>query len=237
VIHDKITPYIVGIEPDSVLIDITDIRDLNELKSFLASHNTEAEFHFFGGLLLEHKYLNRRFIETKWDTTSPHYKKLISEGLKADDRTIIKGFPSLPADQQIVRVTVERLLLIHPVQLRKKMFERFAHFGQVLDVGLDLDHEFFYGRGYAVINISEPNMDEPETLRRVINWFNEDRELLLTWSEMPKYCRFCQKSDHCRADCPDLYKSKQCYNCNELGHVNKDCPRRNHGSNPLPTRE
>jgi hypothetical protein len=77
------------------------------------------------------------------------------------------------------------------------MFERFAHFGQVLDVGLDFDYDFFYGRGYAVINISEPNMDEPETLRRVIDWFNEDRELLLTWSEMPKYCRFCQKSDHC----------------------------------------
>jgi hypothetical protein len=84
VIHDKITPYIVGIELDSVLVDITDIRDLNELKSFLASHNTDTEFHFFGSLLLERKYLNRRFIETKWDTTSPHYKKLISEGLKAD---------------------------------------------------------------------------------------------------------------------------------------------------------
>jgi hypothetical protein len=80
--HDKITPYIVGIEPDSVLIDITDIRHLHELKSFLASHNTDTEFHFFGGLLLERKYLNSRFIETKWNTTSPHYKKLISEALK-----------------------------------------------------------------------------------------------------------------------------------------------------------
>jgi hypothetical protein len=110
------------------------------------------------------------------------YKKLISEGLKSDDGTIIKGFPSLPADQEIVRVTVERLPLIHPVQLREKMFELFAQFGQVLDVGLDFDRDFFYGRGYAVININEPNMDESETLCRVIDWFDEDRELLLTWS-------------------------------------------------------
>ncbi|KAI8380134.1 hypothetical protein BD560DRAFT_388656 [Blakeslea trispora] len=224
-----ITPYIVGLEKDSVLIDITQVRDVNKLKQFLGSQNNDNTYHFFGTLLIERKYLQRRFIETCWDMESPVCKTLLGEGLTMDDHTVIRGYRSLPADAKIARVKVERLPLIHPLRLREQMVERFSHFGEVLDAGLHMDGNVFYGQGYVVLNLNKPHVTEPQTLSRIIDWGDKDRDLLLTWDEMPPFCRFCQKYDHCRADCDALRNSRQCFNCNERGHISRDCPRRSHG--------
>jgi hypothetical protein len=62
--YDVLTPYIVGLEPDSVLIDVTDITNLQDLKNFLGNLNSEDKFPFYGTLLVERRYLKRRFIET-----------------------------------------------------------------------------------------------------------------------------------------------------------------------------
>jgi hypothetical protein len=42
--YDVLTPYIVGLEPDSVLIDVTDITNLQDLKNFLGNLNSEDKF-------------------------------------------------------------------------------------------------------------------------------------------------------------------------------------------------
>lgn len=47
------------------------------------------------------------------------------------------------------------------------------------------------------------------------------------WKDMPQYCRYRQKPDHCRADCPELLVPKQCHNCNEPGHLARQCHRNN----------
>ncbi|OBZ80594.1 hypothetical protein A0J61_11357, partial [Choanephora cucurbitarum] len=207
-LHHCIRPFIQGLEDDSTLIDITNIRDLHELKQFFGSFNTETDFPYFGALLVERRYLQRRFIETFWDKTNAEYEKLLGNGLTMDDGTIIKGYPSLPSNAKVARVKVERLSFINPLSLRDLMFKRFAHFGTVLDAGLQLDGKSFFGQGYVILDLNRPHPTQSEFLRREIDWFNDD--------------------DRCRADCPDLHKSKQCYHCNDLGHISKDCLRRGH---------
>ncbi|KAI8327641.1 hypothetical protein BD560DRAFT_295993, partial [Blakeslea trispora] len=168
----------------------------------------------------------RRFIETVWDENSDEYKRLTDEGLLMNDGTLLRGYPSLPPDAKIARVKIERLPFMIPRTLRDLMMKRFAHFGTVLDVGLDFDEGTFFDQGYVILDLNCPHPSQPETLRREVDWFADDQRMLrLSWDEMPPYCRYCQKEDHCRAGCPDIRKSKQCYNCNELGHLSKDCPR------------
>jgi hypothetical protein len=90
--YDVLTPYIVGLEPDSVLIDVTDITNLQDLKNFLGNLNSEDKFPCYGTLLVECRYLKRRFIETCWDRESPEYEQLISTGLVMNENTVIKVF-------------------------------------------------------------------------------------------------------------------------------------------------
>lgn len=83
------------------------------------------------------------------------------------------------------------------------------------------------GKGYVVLNLQSEKTKITEKLCRSLPWPEENRQPLLTWDEMPPYCRYCQKDDHCRADCAELLKTKHCFECNELGHIIRDCPRRN----------
>ncbi|RCH99604.1 hypothetical protein CU098_006828 [Rhizopus stolonifer] len=192
------------------------------------SFNSEDSYIYFGRLPVERKYLQRTFIKTAWDVISDVYSKICSDGLTFEDNVNIKGYRSLPSDAQIARVRVERLPLIHPVTLREQIKRRFSAFGEVLDIGFIKDGECFVGQGHVVLN-HNPICAEVETfekLSRVIDWIDGQRDLLLTWDEMPPYCRFCQKEDHCRADCKELLKTKHCFNCNEKGHIIRDCPRR-----------
>ncbi|KAI8373787.1 hypothetical protein BD560DRAFT_446294 [Blakeslea trispora] len=232
-LHECIRPFLQGLEDDSTLIDITNVRDPQELKQFFGSFNTDTYFPYFGTLLVERRYLQRRFIETFWDKSSAEYERLIGDGLQIDDGRLTKGYPSLPSDAKVARIKVERLPFINPLQLRDLMYKRFAHFGSVLNAGLQLDGKSFFGQGYVILDLNCPHPTEPESLRREIDWFDDGKRMLrLTWDEMPPYCRYCQKDDHCRADCQELLQLRQCYNCNELGHISRDCSRRNYGAQP-----
>jgi hypothetical protein len=225
--YDVLTPYIVGLEPDSVLIDITSINNVQNLKEFLGNFNINDNHPFFGTLLVERRYLKRCFIETGWDRESAEYEKLISTGLEMPDGTVIKGYLSLSAEAKIARVKIERLPLCHPRKLRDVLTKRFSSIGEVLDVKFHMDGKVFFGQGYVVLNLQPKETKVTEKLSHVLPWPEQNRQLLLTWDEMPPYCRYCQKDDHCRADCPELIKTKYCFECNEQGHIVRDCPRRN----------
>jgi hypothetical protein len=95
-------------------------------------------------LLVERRYLKRRFIETCWDRESPEYEQLISTGLVMNENTVIKGFPSLSADAKIARVKIERLPLCHPRKLRDMITKRFSTIGEVLDIGFHMDGKLFF---------------------------------------------------------------------------------------------
>lgn len=227
-----LTPYIVGSARNNTLIEITKITNFEQLKKFFASFNNGEDYRFYGALPQEKKYFQRTFIETCWDQDSKPYEELISTGLKMENNQIIKGYPSLDSEAQIARVTLTHLpIWYHPKLLREKMEQRFASFGTVLDVGFHFDCGSFMGKGYVVLN---RNIENPLPLEHEINWDNtdgnDDWKVYLHWKDMPQYCRYCQKPDHCRADCAELLATKQCHNCNDHGHIARHCPRNNQRS-------
>ncbi|KAL0144577.1 Endonuclease/exonuclease/phosphatase [Mucor lusitanicus] len=88
---DVITPYIIGRESNSTLIEITNIQDTNALKAFLCSYNRDDQYPFYGALLKARKYLQRTFIETCWGTKSDVHQRLITSGLEMNKSTTIKA--------------------------------------------------------------------------------------------------------------------------------------------------
>ncbi|KAI8369937.1 hypothetical protein BD560DRAFT_489874 [Blakeslea trispora] len=118
-LHYCVRPFIQGLKDDSTLIDITSMSDLHELKQFFGSFNTETYFPYSGTLLVERRYLQRRFIETFWEKTSAEYERLLGNGLTMEDGTVIKGYPSLPSDAEVARVKVERLTFINPLNFKR----------------------------------------------------------------------------------------------------------------------
>ncbi|KAG1136454.1 hypothetical protein G6F37_012002 [Rhizopus arrhizus] len=233
-----IRPYIKGIEKNSVLVDVTDIKSPDLCtKAFQAfnngdSDNDDGDEDYLGRSLVVRKYLNRVFIETQWALGSRGRNTLLNEGITLDDGTAVKGYPSLPAEAQITRLKLERLPLQPVRKLTKAMEARLSCFGKVLDLGLIRSRGCNVGIGYATLDIDPKASPERvlEKLHRVIDWDEGDgdfREVFLQWDEMPPFCRICQSGDHCRADCPDLKKFIECYNCNKKGHLMRDCPRNN----------
>ncbi|KAI8090882.1 uncharacterized protein B0P05DRAFT_584001 [Gilbertella persicaria] len=124
------------------------------------------------------------------------FNKDADEEIGCDDycgRLPSTRFPSLPADAKIVRLKLDRLPLKAPQRLRKDMENCLSEYG------------------YATLNLTPANTNDLpfESFQRVIPWMDDDgeiRQVLLQWKNMPDFCRLCQASDHCRADCPDLKK-------------------------------
>ncbi|KAI8088006.1 uncharacterized protein B0P05DRAFT_635220 [Gilbertella persicaria] len=74
-----IKPYLKGIEKNSILIDITDIKDAHMLRKALQAFNKDADEEtgcddYCGRLPSTRRYLKRSFIETAWTKDSPGYQ-------------------------------------------------------------------------------------------------------------------------------------------------------------------
>lgn len=249
---EVVRPFIKGMEQDSVLIDLSTVKDRSLLNKALLKFNESAaksDFYeeFLGYRKQTRNYLGHDFLETLWLPTSEGCKTILESGITLDDGTFLKGFKSYPADASIVRLTLENLPFLPALLLKSEMEKRLACFGDVLDLGISKTDGIFNGEGYATINLTlnpilEDNQcpfnhgkDSPcgglkhlEPLARVIVWNDKDveqRKILLQWDKMPDFCRNCQSTAHCRADCPDYKKWIRCYHCNQTGHVFQVCPR------------
>ncbi|KAI8646976.1 hypothetical protein BD408DRAFT_439766, partial [Parasitella parasitica] len=104
-----IRPFIKGMEQDSILIDLTTIKDRSLLNKELLKFNEEAEKHglteeFLGYRRQTRKYLGHEFLETMWTPSSPSRQTIIDSGITLEDGTFVKGFPSYNADATIVRL-------------------------------------------------------------------------------------------------------------------------------------
>jgi hypothetical protein len=51
----------------------------------------------------------------------------------------------------------------------------------------------FFGQGYVVLNLKPTESQVTESLRRVLPWPEENRQLLLTWDEMPPLLQILPK--------------------------------------------
>ena len=242
-----VRPFIKGMEQDSVFIDLTTVKDRGLLNKALlkfneSSNNSDFYEDFLGYSKQTRNYPEHGFLETMWLPTSQGRKTIIEEGITLEDGTFLKGFPSYPADATIVRLTMENLPYLPAIKLKEEMAKRLSCFGDVLDHGISRIDGIFHGEGYATINLTLANIADNEcmashtdgsacpghkhleSLARVILWDHvEQRKVLLQRDKMPDFCRNCQSTDHCRADCPDYKKWVRCYHCNQTGHVAKNC--------------
>ena len=235
-----VRPFLKGIEDRSVLIDITGMPNLQQLREALQAFNKEAPTKdgfndYIGRVPRTRKYMNREIMETCWIQDSPGHAAIL-KGFNLPDGTFVKGFPSLPANDTIVNVHLDRLPM-EPVPVLKNLIkDRLSHFGEVLDYGISFTEGDYVGQGYATLNTT-PKPDEPayESLDRIIYMKvanDTNRQILLKWQDMPDFCRLCQKPDHCKADCPDAKKFTQCFNCNKHGHKSRNCPKQDNTDIP-----
>jgi hypothetical protein len=65
--------------------------------------------------------------------------------------------------------------------------KRFSFIGEVLDIGFHMDGKAVFGQGYVMINLKLTKTEVTEELSRILPWPEENRQLLLTWDEMPPY--------------------------------------------------
>ncbi|OAD04286.1 CCHC-type zinc finger transcription factor [Mucor lusitanicus CBS 277.49] len=237
---EMVRPFLKGIEDSSVLIDITGLPNQQLLRDALQAFNKNAHLYkgyndYIGRVPRNRKYMNREIMETCWIHDSPGHQAIL-KGFKLKDGTFVKGFTSLPANDTIVNVHLDRLPM-EPVPVLKTLIrDRLSHFGEVLDYGISFTQGDYVGQGYATLNITpKPNEPAYEALDRIIYFRLENgvnRQVLLKWQDMPDFCRLCQKPDHCKADCPDARKYMQCFNCNQHGHKSRNCPRQDDADTP-----
>jgi hypothetical protein len=229
-----VRPFLKGIEANSVLIDVTDLKDSQALRIAMHDFNKEEDGYedYLGRLPVVRNYLGRSFIETMWTQQSIGHVAIL-KGFTLADGSFVKGFESYSADSKIIKIELEKLPFLPSRLLKKEMNDRMSRFGQVLDLGIKKSSGCYTGSGYATIDISpKPNQNSPyEPLDHIILWDTEEgadiRHVHLQWNDMPDFCRICHASDHCRADCPKLKEYLKCHNCNQRGHLIRDCPRNN----------
>lgn len=216
---EVVRPFIKGMEKDSVLIDLTTVKDRSLLNKALLKFNDDespenSDFYeeFLGYRKQTRQYLGHEFLETMWLNPSDGRKNILEKGITLEDGTFLQGFPSYPADASIVRLTLENLPFLPAMVLKAAMEKRLSCFGDVLDLGISKTDGIFNGEGYATLNLTLADIDANqcwveheqdfkcngtrhlESLARVIVWNPKEdvqRKIFLQWDKMPDFCRNC----------------------------------------------
>ncbi|RCI05932.1 hypothetical protein CU098_012652 [Rhizopus stolonifer] len=157
--------YLKGIEKNSILIDITDIKDAHMLRKALQVFNKDADEEngcddYCDRLPSTRRYLNRSFIETSWTKDSPGYKAILNTDIRLEDGTFVRGFLSLPDNAKIVRFKLDRLPLKAPQRMRKDMENCLFEYSRVSDLGINRSHDCFTGQGYAALNLTPADAND-----------------------------------------------------------------------------
>lgn len=81
--------------------------------------------------------------------------KACSTGVQVENITII-GTPTLSTNSSIYRISLEILLILRPGELTPLLCQVLSQYGKVLHIGILLDSatNLFFGKGYAIINIT-----------------------------------------------------------------------------------
>lgn len=143
---EVVRPYIKGSEEDSILIDITEVKNWDLL---VDSFNKFGHDSYIGRVGRVHKYLQRSYMETIWARHSEGESKIL-EGYFLDDGTYVKGYRSFHHEAEIVRVKLEKLPFLVEPELKLEMEVVLRDYGQILDLGIFRTSAGCYmGHGYA----------------------------------------------------------------------------------------
>ncbi|KAI7893964.1 uncharacterized protein EV154DRAFT_499742 [Mucor mucedo] len=178
---ELVRPLLIGVEKNSVLIEITHIKEpqllLNALQSFNAGKEEGAEYR--GRLQTFRRYLDRSYLETVWTMGSHGRNTILNEGIILSDGTFVKGFLSLTDKDQLIHVELHNLPFLPLLSLKYEMEIRLRFFGDILDLGVFKRGGCFTGLGYAILNITPtlPNSKKFEPLPDGgIPWITDDDE-------------------------------------------------------------
>ncbi|KAJ8663557.1 hypothetical protein O0I10_000800 [Lichtheimia ornata] len=171
-------------------------------------------------------------------------KKHLDTPISLNDAQQVYGSFPIPDEWDVVKLNLDHIPLYTRDVLCSSLITALQPFGEIVQLGIYLEQNFFTGKGFAYINVN-PNPDAnsnkalpfiPNELTHCITISRKDgsfpSRMHATWSKMPLYCRYCHHQGHTRIQCPNKPKPR-CHHCQELGHLRKDCPVR-HGSAPLP---
>ena len=145
------------------------------------------------------------------------------------DPFTIHGTPTLSAESTVYRLSLDKLPLLRQTDLTPLLKETLSQYGKVLHVGLYLDPttQLFFGKGYALIDISGAGENTFKPLVHELD-LGHRRLIYASWRGMEKHCFYCHKPGHTKSDCPRLQQQrvKTCYHCGSVEHLVRDCPKR-----------
>ncbi|KAI9490983.1 hypothetical protein BDB00DRAFT_734486, partial [Zychaea mexicana] len=146
--------------------------------------------------------------------------------LQVTDEVSYTATRSLPPDNEVFRVTLDKLPIIPLVDLEKGLRSCLSQYGRILHLGLydDVNGGWFCGRGFAVL-CKLPTDDFAPLTHRMASCFsagNTVRSFLATWADMGVYCRYCHDTTHSISRCPDR-PTHVCFNCERPGHLQRNC--------------
>ncbi|KAG2219294.1 hypothetical protein INT45_011309 [Circinella minor] len=157
--------------------------------------------------------------------------KACNDGVSFENKTIL-GTPTIGAENEVYKVNLEQLPLLHQDRLTPLLKNALGLFGKILHIGLYVDpiSTMFYGRGYAIIDTSTNDEEPYSPLCHVIPLFGK-RNILATWRGMERHCFYCHTPKHVIADCPEIkklgIKDRTCHGCGSTDHFIRKCPKVN----------
>ncbi|KAI8874614.1 hypothetical protein K501DRAFT_316149, partial [Backusella circina FSU 941] len=173
------------VQKNSVFIDINDLKNPNILRDHLPTFNLDEEgkesplTEYLGHCETTRRYLNRTFLETMWTNGSEAHNTVLNTGFILTDGTSTMGFESFSPKAKIVKVKMEKLPFKPFNLLKQDMEERLSHFGKVLDIRIFKNRGSYTGRGYATLDIAQPEDTAGlERLNRVTLWKEDDGSVM-----------------------------------------------------------
>ncbi|KAG2225049.1 hypothetical protein INT45_003249 [Circinella minor] len=157
--------------------------------------------------------------------------KACNDGVSFENKTIL-GTPTIGAENEVYKVNLEQLPLLHQDRLTPLLKNALGLFGKILHIGLYVDpiSTMFYGRGYAIIDTSTNDEEPYSPLCHVIPLLGK-QNILATWRGMERHCFYCHTPKHVIADCPEIkklsIKDRTCHGCGSTDHFIRKCPKVN----------
>ncbi|OBZ86822.1 hypothetical protein A0J61_05131 [Choanephora cucurbitarum] len=227
------TPFLKGSLPESVFIDITNVKDIKL---------------FFSGLI------------TLCSPNDQIWKPLAIEattnGLPSFQAPF-SAFDVLSGDVKILKISISGLICGFQfylstecnmkygqtdggaAELKSDMMSNLSPFGRVVDCGLVQGIAgTFTGRGFVVLEVG---LSSSNQLQHEVHWkytylsargnlansYSEAIKMHATWAKTNPFYRYCHKQEYVVTNRPTRHASLVCYHCHERVHIAKDCPKKN----------
>lgn len=170
-----------------------------------------------------------RFAEINFHPEDAAIGKILKDGLKLKDNTVIIPCRALDAHMEVTRLRLSNLPFLNKAELLKGLKNSLSPFGEILDVGILVEPKTrtYMCAGYAIINtISTNDKVQFDNLTHLIPWDGDDKSsFYAVWNKMPPYFRYCHVEGHVVGDCDQRRTRLSCWNCSETGHRAAMCPR------------